>query len=149
MIPSVPPITVSRPLLFGLLAVGAVVAVAAPQPTSSFAAGLCGRGRVRVRALVPEDAAAAALGRERERSRAMKVFVVEDEQRISQFLKKGLTEKGYAVDVAADSDTALDRIVAAARPTSSSSTSCCRARATGSSSAGSCAPAASARRSSC
>jgi hypothetical protein len=36
MIPSVPPITVSRPLLFGLLAVGAVVAVAAPQPTSSF-----------------------------------------------------------------------------------------------------------------
>jgi DNA-binding response OmpR family regulator len=44
----------------------------------------------------------------------MKVFVVEDEQRISQFLKKGLTEKGYTVDVAGDSDTALDRILAAA-----------------------------------
>jgi DNA-binding response OmpR family regulator len=43
----------------------------------------------------------------------VKVFVVEDEQRISQFLKKGLTEKGYAVDVAGDADTALERIVAA------------------------------------
>jgi hypothetical protein len=47
MIPSVPPIAVSRPLLFGLLAVGAVVAVAAPQPTSSFAAGFAaGAGSV-------------------------------------------------------------------------------------------------------
>ena len=44
----------------------------------------------------------------------MKVFVVEDEQRISQFLKKGLTEKGYSVDVAGDADSALERIVAAA-----------------------------------
>ncbi|HTR03060.1 MAG TPA: response regulator transcription factor [Thermoanaerobaculia bacterium] len=44
----------------------------------------------------------------------MKVFVVEDEQRISQFLKKGLTEKGYTVDVAGDSDAALERVVAAA-----------------------------------
>ncbi|HKD19102.1 MAG TPA: response regulator transcription factor [Thermoanaerobaculia bacterium] len=43
----------------------------------------------------------------------MKVFVVEDEQRISQFLKKGLTEKGYSVDVAGDADAALERIVAA------------------------------------
>ena len=47
MIPSVPPIAVSRPLLFGLLAVGAVVAVAAPPPTSSFAAGFAaGAGSV-------------------------------------------------------------------------------------------------------
>ena len=47
MIPSVPPIAVSRPLLLGLLAVGAVVAVAAPQPTSSFAAGFAaGAGSV-------------------------------------------------------------------------------------------------------
>lgn len=47
MIPTVPPITVSRPLLFGLLAAGAVVAVAAPQPTSSFAAGFAaGAGAV-------------------------------------------------------------------------------------------------------
>ena len=44
----------------------------------------------------------------------MKVFVVEDEQRISQFLKKGLTEKGYTVDAAADADAALEGIVAAA-----------------------------------
>ena len=47
MIPSVPPIVVSRPLLLGLLAVGAVVAVAAPPPTSSFAAGFAaGAGSV-------------------------------------------------------------------------------------------------------
>lgn len=47
MIPAVAPIAVSRPLLFGLLAVGAVVAVAAPQPTSSFAAGFAaGAGAV-------------------------------------------------------------------------------------------------------
>jgi hypothetical protein len=39
MPPPVPPIAVSRPLLFGLVAVGAVVAVTASQPTSSFAAG--------------------------------------------------------------------------------------------------------------
>jgi DNA-binding response OmpR family regulator len=44
----------------------------------------------------------------------VKVFVVEDEQRISQFLKKGLTEKGYSVDVAGDADAALERIAAAA-----------------------------------
>ena len=43
----------------------------------------------------------------------MKVFVVEDEQRISQFLKKGLTEKGYSVGVAGDADAALERIAAA------------------------------------
>jgi hypothetical protein len=47
MILAVPPIAVSRPLLFGLLAVGAVVAVAAPQPTSTFAAGFAaGAGSV-------------------------------------------------------------------------------------------------------
>jgi len=47
MISSVPPIAVSRPLLFGLLAAGAVVAVVAPQPTSSFAAGFAaGAGSV-------------------------------------------------------------------------------------------------------
>lgn len=47
MIPAVPPLVVSRPLLFGLLAAGAVVAVLAPQPTSSFAAGFAaGAGSV-------------------------------------------------------------------------------------------------------
>ena len=44
----------------------------------------------------------------------MKVLVVEDEQRISQFLKKGLTEKGYAVDAVGDADAALERTAAAA-----------------------------------
>jgi DNA-binding response OmpR family regulator len=43
----------------------------------------------------------------------VRVLVVEDEEKISQFLKKGLTEKGYAVEVAADADTALARVEAA------------------------------------
>ena len=47
MIPAVPPIAVSRPLLFGLLAVGAVGAVALEPPQSSFAAGFAaGAGSV-------------------------------------------------------------------------------------------------------
>ena len=40
----------------------------------------------------------------------MKVLVIEDEQKIAQVLKKGLTEKGYAVETAGDADTALERI---------------------------------------
>ncbi len=53
MIPPVPPIAVSRPLLFGLLAAGAIVAVATPQPTSSFAAGFAaGAGSVFVLSFV-------------------------------------------------------------------------------------------------
>jgi hypothetical protein len=47
MLPTPPPIAVSRPLLFGLVAAGAVIAVATPQPTSSFAAGFAaGAGSV-------------------------------------------------------------------------------------------------------
>lgn len=47
MIPAVEPIAVSRPLLFGLVAVGALVSVATPQPTSAFAAGFAaGAGAV-------------------------------------------------------------------------------------------------------
>ena len=47
MIPAVEPIPVSRPLLFGLVAVGAILAVATGQPTSSFAAGFAaGAGAV-------------------------------------------------------------------------------------------------------
>jgi hypothetical protein len=47
MIPAVPPIAVSRPLLFGLVVVGAIVAVTTSQPTSSFAAGFAaGAGTV-------------------------------------------------------------------------------------------------------
>ena len=42
----------------------------------------------------------------------MKVVVVEDEQRISQFLKKGLAEKGYTVEAVGDADAALERITA-------------------------------------
>jgi hypothetical protein len=47
MIPAVPPIAVSRPLLFGLLAVGAIGAVTLEPPHSSFAAGFAaGAGSV-------------------------------------------------------------------------------------------------------
>lgn len=38
----------------------------------------------------------------------MRVLVVEDERRIAEFISKGLTEAGYAVDVAHDGDEALD-----------------------------------------
>ena len=47
MIPAVEPIPVSRPLLFGLVAVGAVLAATTAPPTSSFAAGFAaGAGAV-------------------------------------------------------------------------------------------------------
>lgn len=38
----------------------------------------------------------------------MRVLVVEDEQRIADFINQGLTEAGYAVDVANDGDEALN-----------------------------------------
>lgn len=38
----------------------------------------------------------------------MRVLVVEDERRIADFIRKGLTEAGYAVDCAYDGDEALD-----------------------------------------
>ena len=40
----------------------------------------------------------------------MRVLVVEDEQKIAQFLKKGLTEKGYTVELVGDADAALERL---------------------------------------
>jgi DNA-binding response OmpR family regulator len=40
----------------------------------------------------------------------VKVLVVEDEQRIAQFLKKGLAEKGYVVDAVGNADTALESL---------------------------------------
>lgn len=43
----------------------------------------------------------------------MRVLVVEDESEIAGFLKRGLTEAGYAVDVVERGDEALDWIVAA------------------------------------
>ena len=38
----------------------------------------------------------------------MRILVVEDEERIARFLKKGLEEESYAVDVAPDGPAALD-----------------------------------------
>ena len=38
----------------------------------------------------------------------MRVLVVEDEERIAEFVRNGLTEQGYAVDVARDGGEALD-----------------------------------------
>ena len=38
----------------------------------------------------------------------MRILVVEDEKRIADFIRKGLSEHGYAVDVAGDGEEALD-----------------------------------------
>ena len=38
----------------------------------------------------------------------MRVLLVEDERRIADFIRKGLSECGYAVDVAHDGEEALD-----------------------------------------
>ncbi|MHB8645281.1 MAG: two-component system response regulator RppA [Thermomicrobiales bacterium] len=38
----------------------------------------------------------------------MRILVVEDEHKIAAFLRRGLTEEGYAVDLAYDGDEALD-----------------------------------------
>jgi len=43
----------------------------------------------------------------------VRVLVVEDEAKIAQFLKKGLTEKGYSVEAVSDADAALERLTAA------------------------------------
>jgi heavy metal response regulator len=44
----------------------------------------------------------------------MRLLVVEDEHKVASFIKQGLTEEGYAVDIAEDGDTglamALDRV---------------------------------------
>ena len=48
----------------------------------------------------------------------MRVLVVEDERRIADFIRRGLSEQGYAVDVAYDGEEALQW-----RTTSPSSTS--------------------------
>jgi len=44
----------------------------------------------------------------------MRLLVVEDEKKVSSFIKKGLEEEGYAVDVANDGEEglymALDRV---------------------------------------
>jgi heavy metal response regulator len=37
----------------------------------------------------------------------MRLLVVEDEKKVSSFIKKGLEEEGYAVDVASDGETGL------------------------------------------
>ncbi len=108
MIPAVEPIPVSRPLLFGLVAVGAVLAAATAPPTSSFAAGFAaGAGAVFVLSFMRRGWPGRR-GRAGERDRAVKVLVVEDEQRIAQFLKKGLAEKGYVVEAVGNADAALE-----------------------------------------
>ncbi len=43
----------------------------------------------------------------------MRILVVEDEERIARFLKKGLEEESYAVDVAIDGPAALDWVAGA------------------------------------
>jgi DNA-binding response OmpR family regulator len=40
----------------------------------------------------------------------VRVLVVEDEEKIAQFLKKGLAEKGYSVEAVGDADAALLRL---------------------------------------
>src|SRR5687768_2552901 len=40
----------------------------------------------------------------------MRFLVVEDEQRIADFLKRGLESAGYAVDTAADGKSAIDMV---------------------------------------
>ena len=44
----------------------------------------------------------------------MKVLVVEDEARIAQFLRKGLSEKGYTVETVGNADEALERLESSA-----------------------------------
>ena len=43
----------------------------------------------------------------------MRILVVEDEERIARFVKKGLEEESYAVDVAPDGPAALDWVAGA------------------------------------
>ena len=44
----------------------------------------------------------------------MRILLVEDEKKVASFIKKGLEEEGYAVDLAADGESglhmALDRV---------------------------------------
>ena len=40
----------------------------------------------------------------------MRILVVEDERKVANFIRQGLTEEGHAVDVAPDGDAALDLI---------------------------------------
>jgi len=42
----------------------------------------------------------------------MRVLVVEDERKVASFIRQGLQEEGYAVEVATDGDAALDRALA-------------------------------------
>ena len=44
----------------------------------------------------------------------MRILVVEDETKLARFIQKGLTEEAFAVEVASDGETALDRVRATA-----------------------------------
>jgi len=50
---------------------------------------------------------------QRGRDTAMRILVVEDESRLADLLRRGLTEEGHAVDVAATGEEALDWVEAA------------------------------------
>jgi heavy metal response regulator len=51
--------------------------------------------------------------RERGQVRHMHVLVVEDEQKVASFLRRGLEAEGYAVEVARDGESALNRALEA------------------------------------
>ena len=40
----------------------------------------------------------------------MRIIVVEDERKVASFIRQGLEEEGYAVEVAHDGESALDLI---------------------------------------
>jgi len=42
----------------------------------------------------------------------MRILVVEDERKVASFIRQGLQEEGYAVEVAGDGDAALDLLLA-------------------------------------
>ena len=41
----------------------------------------------------------------------MRLLVVEDEKKVASFVKRGLTEEGYAVDVAYDGEAGLEMVL--------------------------------------
>src|SRR5204863_2293140 len=45
------------------------------------------------------------------RARVMRIIVVEDERKVASFIRQGLEEEGYAVEVAHDGASALDLLV--------------------------------------
>jgi two-component system copper resistance phosphate regulon response regulator CusR len=44
-------------------------------------------------------------------SSSMRILVIEDEKKVARFIKKGLEEEGYAVDLASDGEEGLARVL--------------------------------------